>query len=258
MTEEYKTNAWKIGIAVAVLLGVFLIVESVYTYKQYVSLQGNTTITVTGAGKVEKAPDTARVSFSIEDTQKTLSVAQDNVSKKIDAVTAAVVALGIPKDAVSTDSYGSYPEYTYPQNICTANGCTNPSPILKGYHVSHMVTIKISDITKTDNVLGALGTAGVTNITGPNLGFADDKVVAREARDMAIKDAQAEAEKLAKALGVRLVRVVSFNENNGGGMPVPMYNERALSAMAPQAKDISLPVGSQKVESTVSITYEIR
>ena len=158
---------------------------------------------------------------------------------------------------MTTDSYSSYPEYTYPQALCTINGCTNPTPILKGYHVAHAITIKIKDLTKTDDVLTALGKVGVTNMSGPNFGFDDEKVVAREARDLAITDAQKEADKLAKSLGVHLVRVVSFNE--GGNVPVPMYNTMAASA-APMAKSdtVSIPTGSQKVETNVSITYEIR
>ena len=257
MTEQYKMYIVKTIIGVGVLLGIFLITESLYTYKQMRDLQGVNTITVNGTGKVEKAPDTARVSFTIEDVEKTLAPAQEVVSKKIDNVTTSLTTIGIAKEDVTTDSYSSYPEYTYPQALCTINGCTNPTPILKGYHVAHAITIKIKDLTKTDDVLTALGKVGVTNMSGPNFGFDDEKVVAREARDLAITDAQKEADKLAKSLGVHLVRVVSFNE--GGNVPVPMYNTMAASA-APMAKSdtVSIPTGSQKVETNVSITYEIR
>ncbi|MEI6022381.1 MAG: SIMPL domain-containing protein [bacterium] len=258
MTEQHKMYIVKTIIGVGVLLGIFLITESLYTYKQMRDLQGVNTITVNGTGKVEKAPDTARVSFTIEDTQKTLAPAQDIVSKKIDAVTTSLSTIGIEKKDITTDSYSSYPEYTYPQAVCTISGCTNPSPILKGYHVAHAVTIKVKDLTKTDDVLTALGKIGVTNMSGPNFGFDDDKAIAREARDLAITDAQTEASKLAKSLGVHLVRVVSFNEG-GSNVPSPMYNTMAASA-APMAKSdtVSIPTGSQKVETNISITYEIR
>jgi uncharacterized protein YggE len=257
MIEIYKIHIAKVVIGVGVLLGIFLAVESFYTYKQ-TSTQGNSSITVSGTGKVEKAPDTARVSFTIEDIQKTLAPAQQNVSQKVDKVTSALLEKGISKDAITTDSYSSAPEYTYPQNVCTPNGCNNPNPILKGYKVSHNITIKIKDITKTDDVLGVLGIVGVNNISGPNFGFDDDKVVAREARDMAILDAHEEAEKLARALHVHLGRVISFNE--GSSQYPIMMNARAdmATGAAPMAKDISIPAGSQKVESTVSITYEIQ
>ncbi len=69
MTEQHKMYIVKTIIGVGVLLGIFLITESLYTYKQMRDLQGVNTITVNGTGKVEKAPDTARVSFTIEDTQ---------------------------------------------------------------------------------------------------------------------------------------------------------------------------------------------
>lgn len=260
MTEEYKKNAIKIGIAVAVLLGIFLIIESVYTYKQAQSLQVNTTITVSGIGKIEKAPDTARVSFNIEETKKTLADSQKIISDKVDAITKALGTVGIAKEAIKTDSYSTYPEYTYPQNICITYPCVQPAPILKGYRVAHAITIEIKDLAKIEEVLGTLGEQKVTNITGPNLGFADDKAVAREARDLAIQDAQKEAQKLAKALGVKLGKVVSFGENGNGGYYPMALGARAdmAPAMAMQKAEVSIPQGNQKVESSVSITYEIR
>jgi uncharacterized protein YggE len=129
--------------------------------------------------------------------------------------------------------------------------------VLRDYKVSHDVTVAVKDLAKVPDVLGALGDNKVTNISGPNFGFADDKAVAREARDMAIQDAKDEAQKLAHSLGVHLVRIVSFNESNNGA-PVPMYAKAMDSVGAGTASAPTIPTGTQKVDETVTITYEIR
>ncbi|HVY35727.1 MAG TPA: SIMPL domain-containing protein [Candidatus Paceibacterota bacterium] len=259
---EKKENLIKVFSFVGLLLALFLLVTVVDKIKEYrfigSGLTATNTITVTGTGKVEKAPDTARISFTIQNESKDVATAQDAVSKKVDAITAALKALGIADADIKTDSYSSYPQYDYPQTPCYGTVCPRPgTPTLRGYQVSHAITVSVKDLTKVDVVLGALGQNGVTDMSGPNFGFEDDKEVAREARDMAIVDAKAEAQKLAKSLGVRLVRIVSFSENNGG-YPTPMYAGADMMATKAATSTPSVPVGTQKVESDVTIVYEIR
>ncbi len=249
--------------ALIIFAALFLIGAALVQFKQlrYVGsgLNATNTITVTGAGKVNRAPDTAKVSFTVQDEQKDVKVAQENVSKKIDAVTAALKALGIEEKYIVTDSYNSYPQYDYVNTIrCITTPCPgNNTPVLRGYQVSHSVTVSIKALDKVPDVLGALADAKVTNISGPNFGFDDDKAVAREARDLAIADARTEAEKLAKSLNVRLVRIVSFSEN-GGGYPVPMYARDAVMNESKAGAAPSLPVGEQNIQSNVTVVYEIQ
>lgn len=256
----YKERVMKSLHILIWVLAVFLIIGIAAKVKEMKYIGSGTTatntITVTGEGKVEKTPDTARISFTVQNESKDVATAQKIVSDKIDAVTKALKDLGIDEKDIKTDSYNSYPQYDYPP--CYAGNCPSNTPKLRGYQVSHAITVAVKDLTLTDKVLGVLGTAGVTDMSGPNFGFEDDKVVAREARDAAIADAKDEAQKLADSLGVKLVRIVSFSENSGG-YPMPMYAQDAVAGGAVKAESApSLPVGSQKVDSKVTIVYEIR
>lgn len=260
--EQYKNIIIRIIIGLGILFGLFLLAATFLKMKEYrfvgSGLSATNTITVSGTGKVDRSPDTAKVSFTIQDEQKDVKVAQENVSKKIDAVTKALGAIGIEDKYIKTDSYNSYPQYDYVNTIrCITTPCpSNSTPVLRGYQVTHSVTINVKALDTVSAVLQALGDAGVTNISGPNFGFEDDKAVAREARDMAIEDARAEAEKLAKSLGVRLVRIVSFSDTSGG-YPNPMYARDAESMKAVGGAP-SLPVGEQNITSNVTVVYEIQ
>lgn len=248
---------------VIVLAAIFLFAAALVQFKQlrYVGsgITATNTITVSGTGKIMRAPDTAKISFTVSDEQKEVKVAQDNVSKKVDAATKALKALGIEEKHIVTDSYTSYPQYTYPEVVCMATSCPKPgTPTLRGYQVSHSVTVSVKNLDTVPQVLGVLANVAVTHISGPNFGFEDDKAVAREARDLAIEDARKEAQKLAKSLGVRVVRIVSFSEN-GGGYPSPLYARDAMMAKTEVAGAApSLPVGEQNITSNVTVVYEIQ
>lgn len=260
--EKYQTIIIRIIVGVGVLLALFLLAATFVKMKEYrfvgSGVQATNTITVTGTGKVSRAPDTAKITFTVSGEEKEVKTAQAIVSKKIDAVSAALKNLGIEEKYIKTDSYTSYPQYTYPEITCMSTHCPKPgNPILRGYQVSHTITVSIKDLDAISAVLGALGTVGVTDIQGPQFGFEDDKVVNREARDIAIKDAQKEAERLAGSLGVHILRVVSFSET--GSVPPSYYMrdavaEKTLSAGAAP----SIPVGDQNVTSTVTVVYEIQ
>lgn len=260
MQTFIEKNQGTIGL-VGVFLAFFLIVSTVKVIRELRFVGSGViptnTISVIGKGEVEKSPDTAKVSFSVRVEKKDLKAGQDEVSGKIDKIKKDLIAVGIEEKYIKTDSYTSYPQYDYPR--CYGGICPPSTPTLRGYEVNHSITVSIKDLTKVEAVLGVLGKAGVTDMNGPNFGFEDDKMVSREARELAITDAKAEAEKLAKSLGVRIVRIVSFSEN-GNGYPSPMYAKDMMAGAVQAAPESNpaIPVGVNKVESNVTIVYEIR
>jgi len=259
--ETYGKRIIQIITAVGVLLAIFLLAATLGKLKENrfigSGLAPTNTITVNGQGKIERAPDTAKVSFTIRNEAKDLKTAQGVVSTKMDAVTKALKELGIEEKYIKTEQYNSYPQYDYPRANCYGINCPPATPVIRGYEVSHNVTVAIKDLEKVNDVLGALGTAGVSDMSGPSFGFEDDKMVAREARALAITDAETEAKTLAKQLGVKLVRIVSFNENGGGYNPSYDMMKVQSAEMATGAAP-TLPVGDQKIQSNVTVVYEIR
>lgn len=254
----------KIIVSIGVLLAAFLLVATLGKLKEmhYIGtgVAATNTITVSGEGKIDRAPDTAKISFTVEQESKDVKTAQDAVSTKIDAITKALKTAGVDEKYIKTDSYNSYPQYDYPPTIyCIKAPCNQPTPTIRGYQVSHNVTVSVKELDKVDTVLGILADQKVSNISGPNFGFDDDKAIAREARDMAIDDAKMEAQKLARSLGVHLVGIVSFTDS-GNAYPVPMYASRdAVAGMSAKVENApSVPVGQQTIQSNVTVVYEIR
>jgi len=220
------------------------------------SIYPSSTITVQGTGEATAIPDVARISFSVTEDASTVAAAQDAATAKTDAVLAALKELDIEETDVKTLAYNVYPQYEY-QNCYNAY-CppTTSSPKIIGYEVSQTVEVTVRDTAKAGDVLQALGTTEVQNISGPNFTVDDADSVKAKAREMAIIEAKEKAKQLAKDLGVHLGKVVSFYEN---GPSYPMYDGYGgATEMMSAQKAPSLPTGEQETTVTVSITYELR
>jgi uncharacterized protein len=229
------------------------------------------TITVTGTGTAALAPDIAHITFAVQNTAATVADAQAAVTKQGNAAIEYVKGQGIDDKDVTTLSYNITPQYSYtrcvtPQVYSATSAvsgvvippCTETSKVT-GYQVSETVQVTVRDLTKISDLLAGLGKQGVQNVNGPDFTLSNPNAGSDAARGQAIDSAKAEAQTLAKELGVHLGDIVSFNENNGSpivyGMGGAMMDKAAMSAAAPTPV---IPVGTNTYTSTVYITYEIR
>lgn len=221
--------------------------------------QATNIITVTGEGKVDAVPDIASINFTIESSKATQVESSNEVNAKTKTIVDGLKAQEIDEKDIKTDGYNSYPKYS--NEICPMYGgmpCRTESKII-GYNVSQNITVKVRKVDNASTVIDSINKIGVTNMSGPNFTFDDPSKIQNDARGLAITDAKTKADVLAKQLGVKLVRITSFNDNNGGGYPMPMYANAKSDMMvsaAPVASEI--PKGQNTVTSNVTITYEIK
>ena len=265
-TGERLRKALLITVSV---LALFLVVEVVSSLMglRYVGtgMAATNTITVSGHGEMVAVPDIATFSFSVVATKLAVADAQADATTKANAATAYLTGAGVDKKDIQTSDYSIAPQYDYQNSVCPAAApgnatvyCAPSRQVLKGYEVRQTTTVKVRDTKKAGELLAGVGTKGATEVSGLNFTFDDPTGVQEQARDKAIDDAKEKAEALADALGVSLVRVVSFSEN-GGGYPSPMMYARG-GTVAQDAKMASpeISVGQNKLVNDVSVTYEIR
>ncbi len=259
-----QEQVWKIAKWVGIILAIFLAVLSIKEFKSisYIGKQfpAMTNITVTGRGEAISIPDIATFSFSVNETAKTVKEAQDMATEKINKALAAVKSGGVSEKDIKTLSYNINPHYEYNQIYCVTVPCPQGRNVLTGYDVSQSIEVKVRDLSKAGELFDAIGKAGVQTVNG--LSFAIDNIdsVKAMARADAIAKAQVKAEKIAKDLGVKLVRVTSFYDSSDEQIYAPYAREAMVSAdmMSIKAAAPQIPTGEQKVTASVSITYEIR
>lgn len=216
------------------------------------------TITVSGYGEALAVPDIATFTFSVTAMRSTVEAAQTEATQSANAITAYLKEAGIAERDMQTSNYSVYPQYDYVQEACAPGiPCGGGRQVLRGYEVRQTTTIKVRDTAQAGELLSGVGSRGATEVSGLNFTFDDPDMLEVEARGEAIADAKAKADELARELGVRLVRVVSFNENGYA----PMFSRTEYGMGSADAVKQSAPefsVGENKVTSNVSVTYEIR
>ena len=204
------------------------------------------TITINGFGKVTGNNDIAMTTMGYSNTDKDVAKAQAENKKVMDAVYAELKKMGVAdKDLQS--NYSIYPDYNYTQDR---------GQELKGYRVSHSLTIKIRDLNKISEVLGLAGKYGATEVSGLSFTIDETENLKIQARDKALVDVKAKAINLANALRVRLGGIVSYNEYESGDYPPKMmYMESALDMGG--GGPAAIAGGSKDVSMNVSVTFEV-
>lgn len=217
-------------------------------------------ITVTGEGEVTAPPDIATITFTIRESAKTVPDAQKLVEKKLDEALKAIDALGVNKKDTKTLSYTINPKYeSQGAAYCISGYCPPMKTVITGYEVAQSISVKVRKIDSAGEVLGAVGKANITEVSGPDFTVDDMDKPQAEAKGIAIEKAKAKAKVTANALGVSLGSIIQFSEDSGS-YPMMYRAEAAMSvkAMGGAMDAVSLPQGESVIKKTVTITYELR
>jgi uncharacterized protein YggE len=208
------------------------------------------TITIEGEGKVNAKPDIAQVVMGVTSEGVDLGQVQTQNTQKMNALTASLKTAGVAEKDLQTQQYSISPKYDY----------SNNSQRITGYQVSQQLVVKIRDLSKVGSLITQAAQLGANQVNALTFTFDDPSALQQEARRKAIEDAREKANDLAKALGVNVVRVVSFSESTGNGSTsMPMYAyAREADAMKVQAPAPDIQVGSSDLASHLSVTFEIR
>jgi len=219
-------------------------------------------ITVTGTGEAVATPDIAQIDFTVTEQSATVGEAQTKATERVNAALDFLKQQGIEEKDIKTTYYAVNPRYEY-NNVSCGYGMPCPpsgAPRIVGYESSQAIQVKIRDTAKAGQVLEGLGSLGVQNISGPQFTVDDQDEVKNKAREAAIKEAREKAKLLAKQLGVRLGKTVSFYENDGAYPMYDSYGKGGVAmegAMRTSAVAPTLPVGQNETTVSISITYEI-
>ena len=252
-----------IGLALTVWIFV-KIASDVRAYHYIGEQNGPATITVSGTGDVLATPDIATFSFTVTNEADLVSDAQTKTTTEINSITDFLKKNDIASTDIQTTDYSIYPQYEYQNTVCPMYSSLNSSAVvcppsknvLTGYNVSESITVKIRDLSTAGTILSGIGEFGATNVSG--LSFTEDNYndLVKQSEQKAISDAKTNADALAKSLGVKIVRLVSYSNQNSG--PI-MYTAMSVSNSAvPKAAAPDIEAGQNKITADVTLVYEVR
>jgi len=207
-------------------------------------------ITVTGTAKISAAPDVAVLYLGIVSEGATVNAAQKGVTDKMNSIIKLLKNdFQIEAKDIKTENFSVSPKYDW----------SNGRQTIIGYSVNQSVTVKVRNFDRTGDILAKATELGANTVSGPNFMIDDPEMVKAEAREKAIAQAKEKARVLADQVGIKLGRIVNFYEggnemvNVAYGMGGGPDSALAVKSVAPMIEP-----GTQDVQLTVSISYEIK
>jgi uncharacterized protein YggE len=206
-----------------------------------------TRLDISATGEATRVPDVAVVTAGVVTRSANANSALQDAAGRIERMIAALKRAGVADRDIQTSNVNLNPEYRYPEN---------QPPQLTGYTASNQLTIRFRDIRNSGKILDALVAEGANQINGPSLVIDKPEAALDEARASAIAIGRARAELYARALGMRIVRVVSVSESGGYAPPPPAP---PMPMMAAQSRAYTkIEPGEQKLQVSVAMTFELQ
>lgn len=201
------------------------------------------TLAVTGTGVVFAAPDIVTAQIGIQTRGNDVGSTIADNSAALTRVTAALAALGVDETDIQPGSFSTSPQGEYDPETGQLR-----EPII--HVVDSVVGVTLRDPQQLGEALRRALAAGATVIHGAAYGVDDPHAPAAQARDLALADARARAEQIARAAGVALGQPIGITESPSGSGP--FSQEQAMMGLSP------FGARPHQVVHHVTVTYAIR
>lgn len=254
-----KVKKQKFLNAFLILLGMFLltlIISNSVDIQKKLEKSENT-LSVTANGEIYAKPDLALVDFSVVSEAKTVAEAVSKNTEDMNAVIAVVKEKGVGEKDLKTTSFNISPRYEWKDNCSSFSSyCPYDKRVLVGYEVSQSLEVKIRDMAKIGEIIQGAANKGANQVGSLSFTIDNQDELKSQARAQAIEKAKARAKELASRLGINLIRISNFQENG----VYPVYFKMAESMAVPSApadQTTRIETGENKIEITVTLTYDI-
>lgn len=207
-----------------------------------------TLLTVSATGNSETAPDEARVTLGVETTAGSAAEATRLNNDKMRNVVAALKGFGVGDKDVQTRTLGLN-RIDYGKEIGR-------------YRAANQVEVRLRDMARVSEAIGAATAAGANIVNGPNLVVSDREGTSKSAYAMAYKAARSRAEAYAEAADLKVDRVLTIRDNGqSGGVepPIPIaMMEQAAPVAAPAPPPPPFNPGVNRTQVSVTVAFALK
>lgn len=206
------------------------------------------TITVVGESRVAAVPDSAVLSTGVVTAGKTADEALAANSKAVSTLIETIKGAGVEQRDIATANFFLQPQYAVQKDN------QRDAPRVVGFEVRNSVRVTVRNLASLGGLLDKMVEAGANQASGLTFLVSDRAKLEQDARVAAVKDAIEQANVVAGAAGLRLVRIVSVTpeaDHSGPIMPAPMLMKAEASRMA-----VPVEAGEVEVRGRATIVYD--
>ena len=206
-----------------------------------------TKVTVAGEAMARVEPDVAVLTLSVVTQSAQAITAQQENSRKSEAVAKAVKNIAGAAAEIKTSDYTLQPQYDYRDNRL---------PKIVGYDARNSVIVTISDLKNVGGVIDAASNAGANSIDNVSFVLRETSPARGQALSDATRQAMNKAQSIAQALGGRVSRVVEENEGATFSNEAVRY-ESQIDITTKQRTTTPISSGQLSIKSNVQLIVEI-
>jgi len=205
------------------------------------------TVTVQGSGVIQLEADTATITLSVNTKNVDVIKSTQENAEKIQKVIDALYEAGVDKKNISTCNYRIYQE-----SVPIQNGRF----MQEQYNVSNEIQVVLKDTSKAGEIIDTAVRAGANSLSSLTYSISNTEDAVKQARMLAIKQAEENASVLATANGAVLGQILYISEDTGAMYPrLREYSTNEKAALMTTATPIYS--GKTEVNVTITATWEL-
>jgi uncharacterized protein len=209
-------------------------------------------LTLSASASIWKPSDELQMKIGVITLSDTAEGGLAENSGKMKKILANFEMAGLTKDDYETNQFSIKPTYTPTPQYPPANW----RPSINGYEVTNSILIHTGKLDMAGKIIDLANRAGANSITDIRFGLHSARDYWSEALAAAGANAVSDAQAIAQATGVQLVRVLSISLNHTQ-VRSPHLD---LACFAKVGGDVAPPIdpGEVSIEANVTLVYEIK
>ena len=207
------------------------------------------TLSVTGTGTINMVPDIAYINIGVHTEKPTAADAVAENNTQTQQVVDALKGAGVDVKDIQTTNFSIYSNTQFDPQTNQKVGTT--------YVVDNTVNVTVRKLDKLGDMLDTTVKAGANSVNSIQFDVADKSQALKQARDLAVKDAQTQAQELSTTAGITLgsVQTISFI-NNVPGPVMEAFGKGGGGGVA--AASVPISSGQMTLTVTINMSYEIK
>src|SRR5215207_1018483 len=206
-------------------------------------------VTVAGEAELNIAPDEVRFDVTLQHFGKELKAAKTQTDERLKGLIALAKKHGVAESDTQTDYVKVEPRFKG----------NDDSKAFLGYWVRKDLVFTLRDVARAEGLLSEVLDYGVWRINSISFSTSQMRKHRDQARAMAMKAAQEKAAALAGAVGQKIGRAITIEEEVPSRGTAPNYLSNAVSTDRDGATDSegTLALGLIKVSARVTVKFEL-
>jgi uncharacterized protein YggE len=232
-------------------IGLKIVIVFLFLCNLYAQDKTQSTISVSGTGTVLVQPDMVQITISLNKTEKTTQLAQQEVSKMVRRVLAILKENKIEDKNISTALLRLKPEYDYKLS----------KRVLVGQRAEQIITFSIDDINtddeKVSKIIDSLVQINGLELNRLSYDTRNNTEYSIKSRELAFWDASKKAAQYAELSNLKIVKVLNISEENTRQYPLvsdSMFYRSQGVGFAPDTSTI-LPPGEMEITTRVIMVF---